>query len=319
MDGAPELLVRVFGERLAGAGGDDRLELGGELAQVGGAEVGVVLHPARPLPLVEQVLEVVRVDPQHHVAVHLHEAPVAVPREALVAGDRRERADRLVVQPQVEDGVHHPRHAELGPRADGDQERVLAPAERLSGRLFQAAERGVHLLRDLGRERLAAQVEAADLGGDGEPRGDGDADARHLGQPGALSAEQVLHSPVAFRLAGAEEVDECVGHGSKPEQGGVPERADGARRAPRSAALRRKNAAAEAARTGKGSPLAVGRTPTPPHAVLLRQTLDSAACSATQKKEGITQRRRGHRETDGCSPWPLRLCVIFSIENGRHA
>ncbi len=55
-------------------------------------------------------------------------------------------------------------------------------------------ERGLDLRLDrLGQLLAVLVVGGADLGGDGEARGDRDADRAHLGQVGPLAAEQVLH------------------------------------------------------------------------------------------------------------------------------
>jgi hypothetical protein len=64
------------------------------------------------------------VEAQHHVRIHLDEAAVAVPGEARVAGQGGKALDRLVVEAEVEHGVHHARHGDAGARADRDQQRV---------------------------------------------------------------------------------------------------------------------------------------------------------------------------------------------------
>ena len=71
--------------------------------------------------------------PRHDVAEHLHEAAVGVPGEALVAGRLREPLDRVVVQAEVEDGVHHARHRLAGAGAHRHEQRVLRVAEALAG------------------------------------------------------------------------------------------------------------------------------------------------------------------------------------------
>ena len=79
--------------------------------------------------------------PRHDVAEHLHEAPVGVPGEALVAGRAREALDRLVVEAEVEDRVEHPRHRLARAGAHGDQQRVVGVAEPLAGLLLEPRER----------------------------------------------------------------------------------------------------------------------------------------------------------------------------------
>ena len=173
------------------------LESGGQRAQAVGAELGVLAHAALALLRRDQVLEALALDPQHHVPVHLHEAAVGVPGEALVAGAGGEAGDRGVVQAQVEDGVEHPRHRLAGARADRDQQRVLGIAEPLAGLLLEPHQGGGDLVVEPGGELVGAHVGDAGLGGDREARRDavGAEDPRHLGDVGALAAEQVAHLP----------------------------------------------------------------------------------------------------------------------------
>src|SRR2546427_13202036 len=64
---------------------------------------------------------------EHHVAVHLDEAAIGVVGEAgvLRAGD--EPLHGLIVQAEVQDRLHHPRHR--------DRRRGSSPADRKSTRL----------------------------------------------------------------------------------------------------------------------------------------------------------------------------------------
>src|SRR5262249_17271933 len=75
----------------------------------------------------------------------------------------------------------------------------------------------VHLALQLGRVSVVVGVVVgADLGGEGEAGRDGQADVGHLGEVGALAAEEFLHVRAAFRLAAAEEVDVLGGHACLP-------------------------------------------------------------------------------------------------------
>ena len=138
-DGAHQLIPGRGREVLAGALLDERLEADDELLEILDRELGVldVLVVALVLELLDDHLErlVILVRPllhaEHDVAVHLHEAAVAVPREARVVRLLRERFDRLVVEPEVEDGVHHPRHRVARAGADRHEQRVLEVAELL--------------------------------------------------------------------------------------------------------------------------------------------------------------------------------------------
>ena len=85
----------------------------------------------------EERVELLAGQLQDDAGVHGDEAPVRVEGEALVAGLLGQALDRLVVQPEVEDGVHHPGHGELGARAHRHQQRVGGVADHLAHGLLQ--------------------------------------------------------------------------------------------------------------------------------------------------------------------------------------
>src|SRR6266545_708108 len=136
--GALELHSRILGEVRAGAVAVDLLETLDELAEVVRTEIDVVTHAPGLLEGRQRLLERMRVDTVDHIAVHLHQPPVGVPGEALVPGYAGEALDRLVVEPQVEDRVHHPGHRERRPGADRDEQRVLSVAEALPRCLLES-------------------------------------------------------------------------------------------------------------------------------------------------------------------------------------
>jgi hypothetical protein len=118
------------------------------------------------------VLERLAVDAEHDAAVHGDEAAVRVVGEALVARRVGEALDALVVEAEVEDGVHHAGHRELGARANADEQRVVRVAELATHRLLELED----VLGDLLVESVgpaAVHVVAARIGRDGESRGTG--------------------------------------------------------------------------------------------------------------------------------------------------
>ncbi len=100
------------------------------------------------LDAVEDVLELLLGNVENHVAEHLDEAAVGVISKAGIIGALRERFHGLVVEAEVENGVHHAGHGELGAGADGDEQRIVACAELLPLHLLKAFERGKHFLVD---------------------------------------------------------------------------------------------------------------------------------------------------------------------------
>ena len=212
LDGQVELLVRVGRKVPAGLRLDHCQELGHQLAQGRSVKIGVLLDAAARLGRFQGVLELLAVDAHHDPAEHLDEAPVGVPAEALVAGQRDEAMEGLLVQAQVEDRVHHAGHRELGTRADADQQRIGGVAEALAGLALDFADcRQDVVPQPVGQLLARGEVVVARLGGDGEARRHRQAGVGHLGQPGALAAEQVAHRRVALRAAAAEGVDVALG------------------------------------------------------------------------------------------------------------
>ena len=187
---------------------DDLLVARDHLAQRGLVEVGVEPGAARLLDLVELVLERVLRDLEDDVAEHLDEAAVAVVGEAAVPGPSLQPLGRVVVQPEVEDGVHHAGHGELGTGADRDEQRVGGRAEGGAGGLLELLDVLGDLLVDrAGHLLLFLVVDVADLGRDREPRRHRQPGVGHLGEAGAFAAEQILHAAVAVSFSPSEEVD----------------------------------------------------------------------------------------------------------------
>ncbi len=207
-DGAPELGLRVLRERVAELALHRALVIGDHLLPVLGGEGGVDRDVQPVLVLVEDLLEQVVLQAEHHVRVHLDEAAVAVEGEAAVAGEACQALHRVVVQAEVQHRVHHARHGRPRPGADRDQERVLRIAEPLSRKRLDLGQAALDLRREVLRIGLAVGVIVdAGLRGDGEAGGHGQAQRAHLGEVGPLAAEQVLHRGVAVRAAPAEGID----------------------------------------------------------------------------------------------------------------
>ena len=222
LDREIELLVGIGREVAARLGADRLLELGDERLEVRDVQVRVLGAGAvGRLGGLERLVEPGAVDVHDDPAEHGDEAPVGVPPEALVAGQGDEAAKRLLVEPQVEDRVHHAGHRELGARTHGDEERVAGIPEALAGLALDGLDRLQHVVPEAVRQRLAGgEVVVAGLRGDRESRRGRQPGERHLGEAGALPAEQVLHLAVAFGLALAPGVDVALG-GTMRARGGL--------------------------------------------------------------------------------------------------
>jgi hypothetical protein len=117
-DRIPQLHPGILGKITTGVFPYDRLVALDQLLEIFRLELGVLRHTARFLERVECILEVLAVDPEHDVAEHLNEATVGVVGKARVRGLAGQTLDRLVVEPEVQNGVHHSGHADPGPGPD---------------------------------------------------------------------------------------------------------------------------------------------------------------------------------------------------------
>ena len=90
------------------------------------------------LGLLDDLLEAVMVDAEHDAAIHLDEAAIAVPGEARIAGALGEAFDGLVVEAEIEHGIHHAGHRHARAGAHRDQQRIRRVAEAQADRLLDA-------------------------------------------------------------------------------------------------------------------------------------------------------------------------------------
>ena len=149
---------------------------------------------------------------EHHVRIHGDEAAIAVIGEAAVAGQFGERFDGLVVEAEIEHGIHHARHRGAAAGADGNQQRISGIAERLAGQFADMLQRLLDLRLQRGRIGFVVGVEiGADRGRNGEAGRHRQAEIGHFGEVGALAAEQIAQARFALGLAVTEGIDPLAG------------------------------------------------------------------------------------------------------------
>ena len=107
-------------------------------------ELDVELDALLCLHLVDELLEVLLADFHNDVGEHLDEAAIGVVNETLEVGvgvARDHGGDDVVVETEVQDGVHHAGHGSARAGTDGDEQGVLQIAELLAVHLFHLARR----------------------------------------------------------------------------------------------------------------------------------------------------------------------------------
>jgi len=213
-----ELVPRIGGEVATGTLFDHRLHARDELSVVVGFElavIGVSVVETLFLEAIDNGFERINVfasgglDTHDDVAIHLNEATVAIPSETGVLGRGFERENGVVVESEIEDGVHHTRHGIAGAGAHRDEEREAFGVTKLGAHaLLHFLNPNFDLALELSWVVAIVVVEMrANLGRDGEASGDGKSDAAHLSEIRALASEEVLHRRVAVGLAVAPRVN----------------------------------------------------------------------------------------------------------------
>jgi len=204
-----ELLPGVLGEVLAGLAADQRLELGDRFLPARRGDLRVGLDTLLLLDLGDDLFEKMAINIQDHLAEHLDQAAVSVPGEAL-AGLGRQRLHGLVIQAQIEDGVHHAGHGELGAGAHRHQQGVVGITELAPHLLAQRFHALQHLLpQPFGQGVVVVQVFQAGLRRAGEAGRHRQAQPGHLSQAATLAPEEVPHLGAAL----FKEIDPLLCHG----------------------------------------------------------------------------------------------------------
>ena len=134
------------------------------------------------------------------IAVHLDEAAITIPGKAFVLCRTRQGDDGLVVEAEVEDGIHHPRHGIASTGTDGDEHGHFGfVAELCPHYFFDLGDCRLHLCgEDLRVRLLVAVVVGADLRGDGEAWRNGEPDAAHFGKARAFASEESAPGTLAL-------------------------------------------------------------------------------------------------------------------------
>ena len=218
---APELFIRILGERFSGALFDQRLETLHEFFQIrdGQSDIRkVVLAIALILQVLDHGLERLMVfarpflNAHHHIAVHLQKAPIRIPGETRVARFFCNDADNLVVHPEIENRVHHAGHGIACARSHGNKQRPLFVPEFFAHRLLNLCEGRRDLRLQFTRVSAVVIVKvAAHLCRDCESRRDRQAYARHLVEVCAFATQQRLHAACAVSMPITERVDVVSG------------------------------------------------------------------------------------------------------------
>ena len=146
------------------------------------------------LHLVDELFKVLLTDLHNNVGEHLDKSSVAVPCPARIAGFLRHDLDDLLVETEIQNGIHHAGHRSASAGTNGNEQGILKIAELFTGDLFHLHD----ILEDL-RLDLVADLAAvliilgAGFGRDRKALRNRQPDLGHFREVCALAAEQRAH------------------------------------------------------------------------------------------------------------------------------
>ena len=112
------------------------LKVSDNASQGFGRQFGIVFHLLLKPGFGQHLFEEVVRDAHDHAAEHLNQAAIGVVDKARVAGQIDHALDGLIVEADIEHGVHHAGHGKFGAAAAGDQQRVGRVPEDFAAGLF---------------------------------------------------------------------------------------------------------------------------------------------------------------------------------------
>jgi hypothetical protein len=92
--------------------------------------------------LLPQVIEDLFFHAHDHVGIHLHKTAIGIIGEAFITALGDDPLDGDVIEPEIENRIHHARHGGACTGTDRDQQRIVRVAELLAHQLFDLFEIG---------------------------------------------------------------------------------------------------------------------------------------------------------------------------------
>ncbi len=215
LDRFHQLDLRVAGEILALFLFVERFEADDQILHVVGIQLDVLFDALLGLLRVDDLLELRFRELHHDVGEHLDKTAVGVVSKAGVVGEFGKALHHLVVEAEVEDGIHHAGHGSTRARTDRNEQRVVGIGELFAADLFHLAQVlidfGLNLIVDLSAVLV---ILGAGLGGHGKALRNRHAEVGHLGQVRTFTAEELSHRAVTL----GEQVNVFFAHCNLPPE-----------------------------------------------------------------------------------------------------
>ena len=146
---------------------------------------------------------------ENDITIHLNKTAIAIPSEALVLGCGSQSQNRLIIQPQIQDGVHHAWHGVTGTGAHCNEEwHALGVTKLAVHDFFHGLHARFHLsLEACWVSALVCIVIGANFGCDCESGRNRKTNAAHLCEIRAFASEQCFHGTATIGFSVAEGIN----------------------------------------------------------------------------------------------------------------
>ena len=179
--GEDQLFFGFLGEFIAGAFFVDAFEGDDEFFQRFGGELMVVLYAFGFFQRGQGVFKERGIHTHGHIAEHLDETAVAVHGEAAVAGGGGHAFDGIVIEAEIQNGVHHPGHGNFRAGTDGNKKRIFSVAQFFADFFFHDFEVFLQFFFKAGGKLFVLNIIfIAGFGGNGQTGRYGKADVGHF-------------------------------------------------------------------------------------------------------------------------------------------
>ena len=152
--------------------------------------------------VIEDFLEIIMTDAQHHVGIHLNKTAIAVPSKPLIPGTLRKSGNRFIIHTKIKNRIHHTRHGSARARTNGNKQRVFRITKITANCLTDCLKCIIQLAIQLVRIVAVIIVKSgAYFSGNRQARRYRQTEATHFCQIGALATQQIFHICRSFGRA----------------------------------------------------------------------------------------------------------------------
>ena len=199
--------MRITRKRLAGFTLNHRLIFIDNLLPTFSRDIGILNQILITLITCNHIFKFMMIDSQNHIAIHLDKPAIRIPRKTRITRARLKAFNRLVIQPQIEHRIHHPRHRYARTRAHRHQKRVLGIPELRAHLRLNPLHPLFKLCFKLRRILfLILVISRANFGGNRKTRRHRKPQTGHLRQIRPFSTQKITHRGITFIMLFTEAI-----------------------------------------------------------------------------------------------------------------